>query len=355
MACFNSAVLSQEVSPDIYRKYNIYRNPARVALNKISWSLTFGYTHTNYTHDFSGFYFIQDQTQQMIVLDEGETLPENVIGFSNWLNAPVEGQEVDILLNYNVPFVLPNGPPYEAVNNPALNDIPFIIPDTSGLSFEGFGRGIPVNFSAHYDYGNFRGGIGWTYERQWITELRPLSYSDIIRVYEPDFKSTSFNSFFGMLGYNFYQYWNFNFVGELRAGKMIYGSVFDKTLLNAGTYFNFGVTIENVWSEYFRIIVRPSYDLRNYNINIPGGGAINHGQNAFSVQVGISINIPEIPRSPIASDHAQLKHVITDPTSGQLMEVRGQPFWKKQNPKIGENHRKLFRYKFRNRNKLNPY
>ena len=53
------------------------------------------------------------------------------------------------------------------------------------------------------------------------------------------------------------------------------------------------------------------------------------------------MNIPELRRSPIKADHVQLKHVITHPRNGRLEEVRGQPLWKKQNPKIGQNNRRL--------------
>ena len=109
-------------------------------------------------------------------------------------------------------------------------------------------------------------------------------------------------------------------------------------------------------SEYFRVIFKPSYDFKNYNLSVPGtSSSIKHKQPTWFFQFGISITFPEIPRSPIKSDHVQLKHVITDPSSGRLMEVRGQPIWKRQNPKVGENDRKLWRYKRKNRKKLNPY
>ena len=68
---------------------------------------------------------------------------------------------------------------------------------------------------------------------------------------------------------------------------------------------------------------------------------VSHNYNAFYLQFGISMNIPELRRSPIKADHVQLKHVITDPKYGRLEEVRGQPLWKKQNPKVGQNHRRF--------------
>ena len=113
--------------------------------------------------------------------------------------------------------------------------------------------------------------------------------------------------------------------------------------------------MEKELSEYFRVIVKPSIDIKNYKVSVPGGSEIRHGHPTLFLQVGVSINIPEIPRSPISNDHIQLKHVITDPKTGRLIEVRGQPITKWQNPKVGQNHRKLFRYKRKNKKKLNPY
>jgi len=82
---------------------------------------------------------------------------------------------------------------------------------------------------------------------------------------------------------------------------------------------------------------------------------VSHKYNAFYIQVGISINIPELRRSPLAADHVQLKHVIMDPKKERLEEVRGQVFWKEQNPKIGQNHRQLIRNKATNKKKSHPY
>ena len=69
----------------------------------------------------------------------------------------------------------------------------------------------------------------------------------------------------------------------------------------------------------------------------------------------MSINIPELRRSPFEADHVQLKHVITDPKNGRLEEVRGQVLWKKQNPKMGQNHRRLIHDKVINKKKSHTY
>ncbi|MEO1254776.1 MAG: hypothetical protein AAFY41_07825, partial [Bacteroidota bacterium] len=147
---------------------------------------------------------------------------------------------------------------------------------------------------------------------------------------------------------------SYDFVAELQVGRITAGKQFNNGAISRGIYTNFGVSIENNWSEYFRVIIRPSVDFKSYTIAIPDGSSVKHRYPTFFIQAGVSINIPDIPRSPMKSDHVQLKHVYTNPVTGKKMEVRGQPIWKRQNPKVGENHRKLWRYKRKNRRKLNP-
>ncbi|MEM9325168.1 MAG: hypothetical protein AAGA85_05920 [Bacteroidota bacterium] len=338
---------------DIYERYNIYRSPILVFLNQFSITLSSGYGATNYNHDLSGFYFYQDASRQVIVPKNEESLPVRFAGFTDWLNAPTL---TDTLVNDNFFDV-----PYRFLPNPVFNDtlrqqVFLLDTDTAALSFSGVSHSIPVNLSIHYNYKEFRfgGGIGW--ERQYVRPLNPQSFEEQIRPYQPNFSKTSFTRWYGLVGYKFYDYYDFSFVGELEVGRATFGRQFNNELLTRGVYARLGISIEQNWSEYFRLLIKPSYEFKNYTIAMPEGMAsVKHNQNTFFLQFGISINIPEIPRTPMKSDHVQLKHVITDPATGRLVEVRGQPIWKKQNPKVGENHRKLWRYKNRNKRKLNPY
>ena len=56
----------QVFSQDIYEKYDIYRNPVKVILNKFSLTATTGLSFTNYNQDLSGVYFYQDRDNQYI-------------------------------------------------------------------------------------------------------------------------------------------------------------------------------------------------------------------------------------------------------------------------------------------------
>ncbi|MFY0605366.1 MAG: hypothetical protein JXR10_01545 [Cyclobacteriaceae bacterium] len=340
-------------SSDIYQKYNIYRSPFRVFINKFSWTLTSGYAATDYKHDLKDFYFFQDPDNQYILSRQQDPLPI-FLGAQNWLNDATPGQSTIINNTFDIPYNYLESP----VNNPLLKNQQFLADgDTLGLSFSAIAPTIPILLSLHFDIRKFRVGLGFQFERHNMKPLKPSILAETIRPYQPSFDATNYIKYFGIFGYRFYEFWNYSFVAELQLGRSKPGSEINTSAIGIGQRFfgNLGVSIENNLSEYVRVVFRPSYDFKSYVINLSDASSIRHKNSGFMFQVGLSINIPEIPRTPISSDHVQLKHVITDPKTGRLTEVRGQRMWKKQNPKVGENHRRLWRYKLKNRRKIDPY
>ena len=339
-------------SQNIYETYNIYRNPVKVILNKFSITLTTGYSNTNYKQTLENVFFYQNGSTQLVFSNSNPVGPTSVTGFSDWLNNPVLAED-DVSLNlFNVPFDRLVNP----VNNPALTNRPILLDvDSASVSFERAMSGIPVTLNIHYNIKDFRIGGGFSWEKQFFRELNPVSSESRINPYTPNFNSTSYTRWFGTAGYKFYEFWSYDFVGEIQYGKINAGKQFNRSVINRGNFFNIGVSIENNWSEYFRLVFRPGYDVKKYTVSLPDESSVVTKYNAFTFQAGVSINIPDIRRSPMRSDHTQLKHVYTDPVTGRLEEVRGQPIWKRQNPKVGENHRRLWKNKRKNRKKLSPY
>ncbi|MEP0985122.1 hypothetical protein [Ekhidna sp.] len=341
----------QGLTQDIYQKYDIYRNPLRVLLNKFSITATTGMTFTQYSHQLEGVYFYQNAQNQFIFSNTIENLGSSFSGYTDWLNDPQLGFETSLEDPFDVPFGYLGNP----VGNPQLGDQTFLIDtDTTNFGFKGVSRGVPINLMVHYEFEDFRIGAGYSYELHYLREMAPTAYGGQVRNYQPNIKRTRYSRLYGMVGYKFYQFWSYDFVAELQVGRIRSGKQFNSGAISRGLYTNFGISIENNWSEYFRVIIRPSVDFKSYRISIPDGSTVSYKYPTFFIQAGISINIPEIPRSPMKSDHVQLKHVYTNPVTGKRMEVRGQPIHKRQNPKVGENHRKLWRYKRKNKRKLNP-
>lgn len=335
-----------------YSAEEIYRSPIRKILNKFSATISTGYGFTNYKHSLSGFYYVQTSTNQYLVENTGTPIGEQFAGLSNWLNNPVI---VSNISNVN-PFDIPFPPIDDPINNPVLKNRTLILKaDSLDLKYNGKGSSIPLLLSIKYNFKNFRIGIGYMIELHTIKSFKSNQSQLGIRNYTPDFKTAFFNRYFLILGYKFYDFWSYSFAGEIQIEKFK-GRKLNTQFTSRKLNFNIGISIEKNLSEYFKIIVKPSYVFNNYTISLPGTSkSIKHKQPSFFLQVGISIIFPEIPRSPIKSDHVQVKHVITHPKTGRYKEVRGQPIYKVQNPKVGQNHRKLWRYKNKNKKKMNPY
>ena len=339
----------------IYKKYGIYRNPALVISNKISWTLSMGSGRTHFNHSLKNFYLYQSSEVQLIRSKNTESFSGDFInGQTNWLNNPTDMEDVNVGDLFDVGYDRLDSPVYNAQLNAQTV---FLDGDTADFQFQSLWSSIPINFSAHYDFLKFRIGVGIHYEKLRTNVLSPTSNNYGILDYDPGFKTTKLYKYYGILGYKFYEEWNSALVGEIQIGNVKLSGEFNNDLMNSSLMVNLGLNYEYHFSEYLRFVLKPSFEIKSYKMNILDASGtlldqVSHNYNAFYIQVGISINIPELRRSPLAADHVQLKHVITDPKKGRLEEVRGQVLWKEQNPKIGQNHRRLIRNKAINKKKI---
>lgn len=330
---------------------DLYRNPIKVVLNKFSITATAGHGIGMYSHELNNVFFAQSQDRQIVFPAEGAA-PEGIaVGYNNWFNGFSTVDTAYLAGYYDVPRA-PLEPP---VFNEALRTQLIDTRDTP-LKFQSIAQSIPLTVSVHYNSYRFRIGAGATLERQYFKEFKPQSFTDRIRPFQPAVDPVLFQRYFGMLGYRFYDFWNFSFAAEGQIGVVRGGGkAYDYSVVQRGAFYNLGVSIEQNLSEYFRVILKPSYSFHRFNTNLNDDSGnlapinIPHVNQSFFLQAGVSINIPDIRRCPYPACHIQLKHAH----NGE--ELRGQPITKHQNPKIGQNHRKLFRYKWRNRRKMEPY
>ena len=246
--CLCSLFFASAQESDIYSQYNIYRNPIRVILNQFSITATTGYGATFYSHDLSGVFFFQDADNQYIFSNNLENLTTTFTGYTDWFNDPQVGLQSSIDNPFDIPFdYLPN-----PVFNPALGERTFLVnTDTTNFGFEGTHHSIPINLMLHYNYLKFRVGIGYSYERQFTRSLAPTNFSNEVRDYRPNFNSTRFTRLYGMIGYNFYSWWWYDFVAELNVGRIRSGpNQFNRNSVTQGLYTNFGISIENIQTRH---------------------------------------------------------------------------------------------------------
>ncbi len=312
-------------------------SPIRAFLNKFSLNANLGYGRTFYSHDInSNVLEIAPNTEmpgsgdpKLVILGDytqnGNTL--NYRGLTNWLNFPT--------LDSGSVTMLPGGPGS------------ILYADSAGIRYGGSGYNIPFNISLHLDLERFRIGGGIMYEYHHIEKLNPREQSN--QPYIPNFGGTFMFRYYFTAGAKVYHFMGWDYNVDIQIGKVKYDNKYDKSRLQNGVYFNIGLPFEYELSEYFWVVVRPSFDYKSYSFPLSGSGGetatIQHKQPAFYLNLGVRVKLPDIKKCPVPSCHTQLKHVHGS------QEFRGQPFYKKQNPKIGELYQRLPQKKRKYRDK----
>lgn len=204
------------------------------------------------------------------------------------------------------------------------------------------GGGVPIMGTLNFHVNRFRIGGGAGLEFHSIKDEEVAMSQGLINK-----KSTTFTKFYGNLGAEVYQYWDYMLVPEVQVGKIKLGKGFNGDSISNGLFINIGVSVEKVMSEYFRFIAKPSYEFRNFTKT--DAADTKYKMPGLSLMVGFSIRYPDIPRCPISACSTQIMHLHFG------NEYRGKPLPIKQNRKYGELNKRLLKYRGKNKKKLNPY
>ena len=308
--------------------YAKIKHRPRSLLRNFRFGLSTGYGNTFVSNSLNGYGIYQAQSagaRPQIFLPPGPP----VTRYTNWINDTAEDTKAIEPGNFTV------------------------LSDTAKLGFKGNAFNIPIKATIHYEFlGKYRIGGGYSYEYMNIGNLHSISYSNNIRDLQPFGNAGWMSKYFGMAGMSFYRLNDYLFTGDLQIGGFNPGSNFNSSIVKAGTFINIGVTVERELSEYLRLFARPSFEMKSVQLNLPAGGPpVTNNLNAFYLNIGLSYSIPELPKCFIGDCKIQMNHAHGD----REYRSRVHPFFKKQNPQYGENHPRLFKYKGKNKRKLNPY
>jgi hypothetical protein len=306
------------------------KRPIRAILKPIKFSFSTGVGSTYFNHKLDNMGIYQSATQGPYVFAFTSTPPPDpTAGHSEWIDT-------------NTP-----------ITPITVNPGDFLVTsDTARIGFRSKSFTIPVKLSIHYEFKQFRIGIGHAKDFIFIKPFEPIAYGNKIRNVEIATGSISTNKWFLLAGYSFYRIDKFVFTGDLQGGLNKFGKKFDRNFVKASPFLNMGVTVEREMSEYLRFFVRPSYEFKSYTLSLPESNTtIKHHANALNWAVGVTYSIPDLPKCRIKKCNIQINHAHGD----REYRSRMHPLWKKQNPGYGENDPKLIKYKWRNRKKINPY
>jgi len=296
----------------------------RLILSKIHFGLSTGVGITTFKHDLDGFGILQNKDSVPKIF----TAKNISSGYSNWFNT-----------------VRPSA-------NTTQAGAFAVSSDTAKIGFKSKSFGIPLKLTAHVEFNRYRIGGGYSIEYTHVGNFKPISYGDKIGSFSPQASSFLMKKYFAMLGAMVYRYDAYDLVIDANIGGYKLGSQFNDGIISKGVYVNIGATIEREMSEYFRLFVRPSYEIKSYSISLPEGEkSITHQMNAFYLNFGATYRIPELRRCFLKDCHAQLNHAH----GNREYRSRRHPIYKKQNPHYGENYPVIIKYKGKNKRKIEPY
>jgi hypothetical protein len=296
----------------------------RALLSKLHIGLSTGYGRTSFRHKLDGFGILQNPGEQPKIYNSG-TLSA---GYSNWINT--------VNASTNTPAT-----GYFAVDS-----------DSAKIGFRSKSFSIPLKATLHVEFDRYRIGGGYSIEYTHIGSFRPLTFENNIGNYSLGKSNIFLKHYFGMIGASVYRYYEYLLVVDLNIGGYSLGKSFNKSLMKRGVYVNLGVTLEREMSEYFKVFVRPSYEVKGYKLSIPETSqSISHRLNAFYINIGATYRLPDLRRCFIKDCHIQIHHAH----GNREYRSRRHPIYKKQNPHYGENYPVLIKYKGKNKRKLNPY
>jgi len=225
-------------------------------------------------------------------------------------------------------------------------------PGTANLGFKGHALNIPLGGTVHYAYQRYRIGGGYSYEMMSIGALHSNILTDKISDMKPTNPTGFIRKYWGMVGVSFYRWNDYLLTADVEVGSYKLKGNYNQAQVTPSTYFSLGVTAERDLSEYFKVYVRPAYEIKSYDLALPGSGqSIHYTINAWYVNVGFTYSIPELPRCFLEECHAQVNHAH----GNREYRSRRHPIYKKQNPGYGENDPVLIKYKGKNKKKINPY
>lgn len=296
----------------------------RRVFSKLTFGISTGYGSTIFKHDLAGYGVIQNNGMAPVIFPSSSPATP----YANWVNR------------------------FEASSVTAQPGAFRASGDTTSLGFRSKSFNIPLRATVHLDFEKVRIGGGYSFEYTHMGAFTPISYSDRISSFRTDFSSFFLQKYFVLIGGTVYRYNEYLLVVDANIGGYSLGKNFDQGEIQRGVFVNLGAAVERELSEYFRLFVRPSFEIKSYKLGAPETTlSLTHKFNAFTINVGATYRIPELRRCVFKNCHAQLNHAH----GNKEYRSRVHPIYKKQNPHYGENHPNLIKYKGKNKRKLSPY
>lgn len=331
----NVSGLVIEEAPDLEsQKRQLQRrlvNPIRKNLNRFNFSIEKGVGYFSYQNPMTDVSVIRDPTTSqlyIVPLGEEQGLTSPINAFSNWFTdlTPIGIERID-------------------------DDSHIVRTDTSDFVYKNNGRINPLTFRfslslKKLDKGHFQrtgekiyqdddmirigGGIGFG-ALNFRNPASTQSVSNDFRGFTLPTTKLSTTKLFASLSYNFYTLGDYSIHADVLGGVWkVKASQVNKEVINYDPFFNIGLMFQTKFSKYFKGYIRPSFEMRSYTVSNDLVN-IQHKFSVFSIDIGLLFKYPIYPRNKYKADQVQMEHVFNNKI------YRGRPFYRKQNPRFGQN------------------
>ncbi|MGE0932325.1 hypothetical protein [Peijinzhouia sedimentorum] len=308
------SIAQNPLNPDV--QYIREGSKARAIASLFTFSLSSGYTFTNYKTELSDFAILKQPTNSYLTLGSQQN-SSNIFGYDQWLGNPQRLEDIQ-----------------------RVSDDQFIHNDTLSMAYRGFGSGVPIQFSIHYTaIDRIRIGFGASQEfisfpekmsmkgaSTEITDISLASNKGVIRRY------------FVMLGAKIIDYGRYTIAADLQYGKVDYRKGFAQEGFESENMANLGLNFEYNLSIYSALFIRPAVESRSYKITLADIPTYTVNTPSYGIQFGLRFKYPAVKRCPISSCNVRYMHHHSG------VEFRGVSIFRKQTLRYGEAYKQKSRY-----------
>lgn len=324
-----------EEAPDLKKEQRKYDrrmvNPIRKTLNRLNFSIEKGGGYFSYKNPLTDVSVVRDPTGELLYItpvgeEQGLTTPLNA--YQNW---STDLTPADVLrIDDDSYIVRTDTTDFQYSNNGRINPLTFRLSFSIKKLDKGHFERTKEKIYLDDDLLRIGGGIGFG-GFNFRSPASTQSVSNELRNYTLPETKLSTTKLFASLTYNFYTLGDYSIHADVLGGVWkVRAKQINQEVVDYDPFFNIGIMFQMKFSKYFKGYIRPSFEMRSYNIS---NDLVNvqHKFSVFSIDLGLLLKYPIYPRNKYKADQVQMEHIFNNKI------YRGRPFYRKQNPRFGQN------------------
>lgn len=322
---YQGVIPPEELTPEQRRARMV--NPVRKFFNQFNLNVEKGYGFFSYQNTLNGLNVVRSPAGHLLYIVPGSAKvgAGPVTGYRNWFN--------DL----------------KTLNIPRIDDDAEVV-NANSLVYRNSGRLNPLTLRLSYsikkvDKGHLkrtgerimtdnellRIGGGISFGSIWFkNKVHTQEVNSRLGNFKLPITRVSTTKVFGSVTVNAYQYGDLSLLADVSAGIWKTRSrQFNRDFVKHDPFFNIGLIFEKKFSKYFKVYIRPSFEMRRFRL-ANEAISVNHRFSIFTIDIGALIKYPVYPRNRFKAHRVQMEHIFR----GRI--YRGRSIFQRQNPRIGQ-------------------